>query len=394
MDERTVGYIQGRFGDYYRRETVPSPPSSSAREWGYIPWSTSEETRMVRHQSTAELGQPESFLHRVRPRHVYYSAGQYDSPSAEPMGAKGWAGSDLIFDLDADHLPGIDPAETKYSEMLAACKDELFSLLDLLERDFGFDPSAIVFSGGRGYHVHIRSEEVQSLSRAARREIVEYIRGSEVTSESITRIRHLSRPDGRPIEQRQLQFEGGWGRRVYEQLLQELDEIRNLNQEEAQKRLEAYERIGAERATAILEAIERRFEELESGNIDIHPAMHSLLGAFVDKAIQSQRAAIDEPVTTDINRLIRLPGSLHGGSGLLVRSLTRDELDEFEPLVDAIPAVFQSQKIRIEILEPTESEVGGENRTFSPGVTVVPEYVGIHLIATGDALKAPEELSF
>jgi DNA primase small subunit len=40
-------------------------------------------------------------------------------------------------------------------------------------------------------------------------------------------------------------------------------------------------------------------------------------------------------VTTDIHRLIRLPGSLHGGTGLRVVPLSREEVDRFDPFRDA-----------------------------------------------------------
>ena len=36
----------------------------------------------------------------------------------------------------------------------------------------------------------------------------------------------------------------------------------------------------------------------------------------------------DEPVTADVKRLIRLPGSLHGKSGLKVVTLTRGRVAE------------------------------------------------------------------
>src|SRR5699024_11964031 len=61
-------------------------------------------------------------------------------------------------------------------EMLAKCKKALLRLLDFLENDFGFRALTIVFSGGRGYHVHIRDPGVQALESDARREIVDYVR--------------------------------------------------------------------------------------------------------------------------------------------------------------------------------------------------------------------------
>ncbi|MFB6149644.1 MAG: DNA primase small subunit domain-containing protein, partial [Halobacteriales archaeon] len=162
MEERTRAYLRGRFRDHYRRVSPTLPPAAERREWGYIPWTGGSGTTMVRHQSLLDIGDLGDFLQRQRPQHVYFSAGRYQTPGAGTMDAKGWQGSDLIFDLDADHLPDVTPEEDSYRSMLAACKDALLRLLDFLRADFGFDDSqlAVVFSGGRGYHVHVRADAV------------------------------------------------------------------------------------------------------------------------------------------------------------------------------------------------------------------------------------------
>ena len=177
MDDRTRRYLRGRFGDYYRRADVPLPPAANLREWGHIPWTAGSGTTMVRHQSQMDLGSLDDFLERTAPRHAYFSAARYRDPGAGTMSDKGWTGADLVFDLDADHLPGVDPDAATYAEMLASCKEALFRLLSFLEDDFGFSAMEIVFSGGRGYHVHVRDPSVRSLDSAARGEIVDYVRG-------------------------------------------------------------------------------------------------------------------------------------------------------------------------------------------------------------------------
>ncbi|MFW5896431.1 MAG: DNA primase small subunit domain-containing protein, partial [archaeon] len=184
MEPRTRAYLRGRFRDHYRRVAPSVPPAANEREWGFIPWSEGGTT-MVRHRSMLDLGDLGDFLARKRPRHVYFSAGRYRDPGAGTMNEKGWREADLVFDLDADHLPGVDPEADSYAEMLATCKDALFRLLDFLEDDFGFEDLSIVFSGARGYHVHVRDEGVRTLGREARREIVDYVRGVGVDFERV-----------------------------------------------------------------------------------------------------------------------------------------------------------------------------------------------------------------
>ena len=402
MEEQTRSYLRGRFGDHYRREGVEPPPAADAREWGYIPWSRGG-TRMIRHQSLLDLGEfgedPDGvgdFLAHERPRHVYYSAAYYDEPGVDSMDAKRWQGADLVFDLDADHLPEVDPEAVSYREMLAACKDALVKLLDVLETDLGFREHEIVFSGGRGYHVHVRDQRVRELGRAARREIADYVLGAEIDFDAIVQTETVGGDIGRetPAQKRTLPTDGGWGARTHRRLLAFVDELLELDEDEALERLQSYEGIGEGRAQATLNATRNNYEGLASGNVDIHPAVVGLAKTFVEETVASQHAPIDEPVTTDINRLIRLPGSLHGGSGLRVVPLELDALDGFDPFVDAVPETFRGQQIAVDVKSPGETPFpapsGGGTFTVEAGVQTVPEYVGVFLMARGRAEKGRE----
>ena len=95
-------------------------------------------------------------------------------------------------------------------------------------------------------------------------------------------------------------------------------------------------------------------------------------------------------MTTDTNRLIRLPGSLHGGSGLAVRRIDRDAIDAFDPLVDAVPETFVGHDITVEVTGPGPVELRGERFDLEEGTVEVPEFVGVFLMARGRAEKAPE----
>jgi DNA primase small subunit len=391
MEQRTREYLRGRFGDFYRREPPADPPDVTAREWGYIPFESGPSTTMVRHRSVHDLGTLESFLVRERPRHVYFSAGHYADPSARTMDEKGWQGSDLVFDLDADHLPSVDPARDTYAEMLSTCKGALLKLLDLLETDFGFEDLSITFSGGRGYHVHVRDPSVQELDREQRREIVEYVRGSGLDLESLLTERPVAgRGRKTPATQRSLPTDGGWGRRVVAQIRSLSAELLALDREDAMDRLTEFEGVGEKGAAAVLSVLSENTDAVEAGNVDVHPAFLPVARAMVQSAVKADASPIDEPVTTDTHRLIRLPGSLHGGSGLRVVPLDREAVADFDPLSDAVPEPFRGHEIEIEATEATTVEFDGESLSVSQGYTRVPEYAGIFLMARGQAEKAPE----
>ena len=385
MDEATREYLRGRFADYYRAAEIPLPPAANEREWGHIPWTPGAGTTMVRHQSQLDLGDIDGFLTRTAPRHVYFSAARYDDPGASTMSQKGWRGADLIFDLDADHLPGAAPTETSYKQMLAACKDALSRLLSFLESDFGFTDRRIVFSGGRGYHVHVRADAIQSLNSDARGEIVDYVRGRGLDTEGLIRVASEG-----GATQRLLRTEGGWGRRVHDALRSMTDELQGLPEAEAIDRLTSFEGIGEGRAETILGALAANPAAIERGNMEAGgPGIRLLADALADRVADEHAAPIDEPVTTDTHRLIRLPGSLHGGSGLVVTPIDRADLDSFEPLVDAVPERFTDQTIPVRIDDAQEVALGGDTIKLAPGVHSVPEHVGVFLMTRGDAAKAP-----
>jgi DNA primase small subunit len=385
MEARTRDYLEGRFGDYYRSASVALPPAPERREWGYIPWSAGGTT-MVRHQSLLDVGDLGDFLSRTAPRHVYFSSARFDDPGAGTMDEKGWQSADLVFDLDADHLPGVDPETTSYADMLAACKDDLVNLLDILEDDFAFADTQVVFSGGRGYHVHVRDEGVRELDSEARREIVDYVRAIDLDVEGL-----VGTESNRGTTRRVLRRRGGWGARVHDRLIELAENLREMDEESALERLQELQGIGEGRAKTILGQVHNNFDALREGNVEAGgPGTRILVDALAREATAAETAPIDEPVTTDTKRLIRLPGSLHGGSALRVKALEREEVAEFEPLEDAIPDRFRGRDIEVRVTDPGPVEFDGDSFTLSHGDQSVEECLGVFLMARGRAEKVTE----
>jgi DNA primase small subunit len=386
MDERTREYLRGRFADYYRRADLSGPPDAERREWGHIPFTAGSGTTMVRHQSLYDLGNLEAFFTEEAPRHAYFSAARYDNPGARTMDEKNWRNADLVFDLDADHLPGVDPDETRYADMLSACKDALWRLVDFLTDDFAFEQLQIVFSGGRGYHVHVRDPGVRTLDSEARREIVDYVRAVELDYDGLIQTRARGLSTGR-----ELRAKGGWGARVHDRLLSVVAELRDMDDGDARARLMELDGIGEGRAETILGVFQNQPEAIRAGNVEAGgPGVRTLVEAIAEQTVADETAPIDEPVTTDVRRLIRLPGTLHGGTGLVVTRLEQDSLVEFEPLLDAVPERFTGRKIAVEVDREHVVNLAGERTKLTPGQNSVRESVGVLLMARGDARKVPE----
>jgi len=117
------------------------------------------------------------------------------------------------------------------------------------------------------------------------------------------------------------------------------------------------------------------------------PGIRLLANTLAERVAAAESAPIDEPVTTDTHRLIRLPKTLHGGSGLVVTPLDRDELDAFDPLQDAIPERFRGQQIEVDLDEPQRIELDGDITKLEAGHHTVAEYVGVFLMTRGEARK-------
>jgi DNA primase small subunit len=381
MNAATRDYLRRRFSAYYGATTLDLPPAAGSREWGYIPWRAGGTT-MIRHRALVDLGDLGTFLSDEAPRHVYFSAAEYRDPGADTMDEKGWQAADLVFDLDGDHLDGVDES-TPYPEMLAACKDALSRLLDLLTDDLGFPPAdlQVVFSGGRGYHVHVRDDRVRSLDSSARREIVDYLRAVDLDVDGLVRT-----ASARGTTRRMLKTEGGWGRRTHRRLLSFVERLGELDDADAVARLTDLDGIGEKRARTILGAFESTPEAVRTGNLEAGgPGVRTLVEALATDVVREETAPIDEPVTTDVRRLIRCPGSLHGGTGLVVRRIPVDAVDAFDPLVDAVAEPFTRREVEVEVTDPGPAWMAGDSFRMEEGIVSVRECLGVFLLARGRA---------
>ena len=379
MDQRSLSYAKGRFGDYYRRNGVPKPRSYRSREWAYVVFGGG----MVRHKSILDLGSLETWLADVKPQHVYYSSARYRRPEVEVMQEKSWRGADLVFDLDADHLRDVNEDDS-YREMLEKCKQSLLELLGFVEKDLGFGDTQVVFSGGRGYHIHVYDGSVQKLDSGARREIVDYIKGVGFEPELAFSGEVADGSHGRktPTEIRQLN-QGRWSDRIKNYILAYADRVAEMSEGDAVDELTSYEDVGDRKARKILDIFREKRAALESGNLDLGKGLDGFWNTLLEEAVEESSGETDEPVTTDTRRLIRLPGSLHGGTGFRVTPLQKNEIEDFEPTRDAV--AFGDREIEVDATEEREVCLNGRRFNIEEGLNSVPEYAGIYLMLTGAA---------
>jgi len=394
MNEKTKQFLKSKFQDYYRTAQIHLPPEYTSREWGFILFDDMPETVMRRHKAFGSRGELQDYLTGMVPAHAYYSVAYYEYPGAPKMNEKNWLSADLIFDLDADHLPG---APGSYADMLEHVKQESLKLYEFLHNDFGFSENDIhiVFSGGRGYHFHISNPAVCSLGSAQRREIVDYISGyrkTHMVGEHGTGTKTYKGQTKVPHKYMINNHDSGWGKRIATYIVEYLKNESIKDDKEMFKDLRQLKGFGKKtfqelKRIALNESALK--DILEHGRLDFGHVekFKAIMEYFINQSLNEYKinfgAHVDEPVTADIKRLIRLPGSLHGGSGMKVITLSISELETFEPLNDAV--VFGDEPVPLKVIKSFAVQMKGSEFTVEEGTQEVPEYAAVYLMCRGAA---------
>jgi DNA primase small subunit len=337
---------------------------------------------MLRHKSFDAKNELISFLGDSVPRDAYFSCAYYEDPLAE-MERKGWLGADLIFDIDADHIPtscdkvhdqwtcgkcgfagrGVVPencpvcGSEKFDEStwpcevcLASAKYETVKLLDIMMKDFGFSDKElrVFFSGHRGYHVHVEHEAVMNLDSVARKEIVDYVCGLGLD----TAFYGLNERGPKMLNV----TDPGWRGRI----------ARGIYKFVAEAKAEDYRDIGlkgnvAEAMVKNRTAVLRNLNESKPWEV-VRGVGPETWKKIVEHFVISQSASVDTVVTTDTHRLIRLGSTLHGKTGLKKTEFPVPTIDGFDPFKSAI--AFKKGTATVLVSNAPEFRLG--DQTFGP----------------------------
>lgn len=250
---------------------------------------------------------------------------------------------------------------------------------DVLLGDFALslEDIQITFSGGRGYHVHVRDKRMLDLPSGARRELADYLTTSGINEKLILNDEgFINRKYGEKKKIYQERYTlpetdaPGWKGLVSRKIHNYIDKVNNSSGkkwENWQKLL----RIKEENAKRIINKNNPR----ETFNF-LRPHLKTLL---VRKALSEISVLPDEPVTGDLHRLIRLPGSLHGGSGLKVVELELNELEKFDPVRDA--SAFGEKPVKIRSIVNHPVSMGNIAKLMPNSVAEVPEKAAIYFMA-------------
>ncbi len=380
--EASREFVYQKFAEYYQDPRTVIPPVSlpEQREFGYLMF---KERFMVRHRRFSEFENLRATLAETIPSDVYHSCAYYQNPDYD-MDKKGWIGSDLVFDIDADHIPtscnkihdefrcakcgfegrGITPEicpcceATKFDTKIWACdlciqsaREETAKLLDMLENDFGFsqDELHVYFSGHRGYHVHIENESVRSLDAMARKEIVDYVTGLGISILNKEAKEKRGRRGKRSSAKKFSLHDFGWNRRLKVGMQ---NFLLNATKEDLKAVGLKNKAVLHNKDTIIKRAInEGRWESING----VSEQTWLKLAEYIR---ETQSSKIDTVVTTDIHRLIRMNGTLHGKTGLKKVEFPANKLQDFDPFTGAV--AFKKGTAKVLVFDAPEFRLSGE----------------------------------
>lgn len=364
--------LKGLFSIYYEKFKSEEPDEISKREIGFIPF----EGTMKRHVAVENHSALERLVKKIIPRHLYYSSTYYRKPWERKMDQKEWLGAELIFDLDADHIEGAQ--KMRYEEILERVKEHTMRLIgEFLTGYLGFDEKELklYFSGGRGYHVHVVSEKVYELGSDARREISNLVRGEGLNRKDMAQNIGNYRKQSGWFYLVDTEFTEFYRRVVKGEGREWLSETDwNKIRESMDQKISVDGRMMI-RSEIFTSPGRKKFDLLSELDAQI-------LDRCIEDVRKKHACEIDEPVTTDVHRLIRYPLSLHGKSGMMVKPVPIENFDQFQPLNDAIPDCFDfdvkfmsSRKMKVNMM--------GKEIGIQPGEAKIPAYAAAFFAGMG-----------
>lgn len=386
--QTTLEFLKHTFHQYYASNKIELPDRFGRREFAFLFFGGKG---MVRHLAFEKREALWEFLEERIPQHAYYSSAYYHQPDAAKMQDKTWMGAELVFDLDSDHLPNAE--QMGYLESLVQVKKEFKKLVEeFLLGDFGFNEKylELYFSGGRGYHCHVKDPAILDLDSNERREIVDYITGRDLQDAIIFHEQATGRKSygrysfasGKSLKM-PTPDQAGWKGRISRGLIDLVDEIKKSDDPE--KKLQEYGVSKKEAERLVQELSEERMRRIKDGFLDQSKTIRRF---FLNRALRSTAVSLsagetDEPVTCDVKRLIRLPSSLHGKTGFKVVKIPIGDLDDFDPLRDAV--VLPEDPIMVTVTKPVTITMKGETFQLTEGDQEVPLYLAVFLIGRKEA---------
>lgn len=408
LNQYTVSYLRDLFRNYYRNNPVANPIAIETREVGIGEFGKKISSRHISFRDVTGLNK---YLVEKTPFFVSYSVGYYKHPDRRPMENKELFGADIVYEFDADDfdLPCKNEHDVWFckscqafgnghkdvcpecqgkteiiewvcDKCLGHAKKETLRLMDFLETDFNLDPKTFIisFSGSKGYHLRVTDKSIIPLSKSSRLQMMNYILGKNLDLKLLgfefkDKQWFCPSPKSLGLSSKLLTFLKEY---IQETTKEQLINDFNLTKAKATKIIDNKE--------VILNKMD--YNILWHGFSKDSKSDAKFWEDLLNLAISKISFRIDPMSSSDIYKIMRMPETIHGGTGLLSSLIkTREDLEKFDPFSDAV--IFREDKVkRIEITRPINKFkfLNKEYGPYSLGERLdLPEAVSVYLLLKG-----------
>lgn len=374
-DNIKLKYFTDKFKEYYNNNYVSCVIDISKREFGI---GTMQSKISQRHLTFTTINDFNNYLRNTPPFFVSYSTSYFTFPDRRPMENKKWEGSDIVYEFDSDDydLPCHDRHNTweckdenckewgygnlkqcpkcssqttitewTCDECLGKAKEDTLRLIEFLEKEFKLNPSSFIisFSGAKGYHVRITDRSIIFLSKPARLQMMNYILGNDLELEKLGFIKERKNYKIPPLKE-----SAGWSKKI---LLGIIDVITNYSE----KQLMDVFKLSLKKAKIIISTKEDILNKMYHNNI--LSIDFSSSDKFIEDLIENIknkiRLKIDPQSSSDIFKIMRVPDTIHGGTGFLSTFIKdKESLQKFDVFKDPV-VLGTTNLIKIKLIKPT-----------------------------------------
>jgi len=391
-------FLQKKFREYYVKNFVKEPPSIEKREFGFGVFGKKISERHFAFKNSAGFN---SFLRNEVPFFASCSPAYYEFPDATPMDAKRFLGSDLVWEFDADDFKtacaeshtlwkcpkcGLNGKgrlqyctacgektvldEWVCPECLQEVRKQALELIEWLRNDLGFSEGlGVNFSGSKGFHIHLRSESIFRIPQSGRVELLNYLTAHELDLNSLGFLAGTSR-----LSSVSLQKSKGWQKKILQKTVHvlesadalQLHSLTNLREKEAQQFLEQRSKV---------------LQELTQGRLyNFGKKSQDFWRMLFEHCIEGLKLRIDRQTSVDLAKIVRVPETLHGSTGLLAKKIPLDSLKSFDALSETI--VFSSNPVKLFVERAPRFFLNGEWFEALEGQEIeLPEFAAVFLLA-------------
>lgn len=382
IENESIALVKSAFREYYFNHInlLETPEHLEQHEFGYVPFGSG----MIRHLSFRNKGDLIATLVRDVPTDFYCSNAYYRFPTYS-MQEKQWLGADLIFDIDAEDLQL--PCELNHSYFICtrcskvssaksdvcecckstalnktsipcdkcifALKKEVRHLTAVLTNDLGIEEKSVVvhFSGNNGFHIVASDKSFHLLGPEARSDIVSYLIGTNMMTESIGVRKGRDRSGGDfLIKFPKSGLSYGWRKLIAD-------------------------RLGIEQASVV-----------KLTNIVQRNGGYEGFKAELAKVTKSLGVKVDPQVTMDVHRIFRMPGTINSKSGLV--KMRCNDLESFNPLTDSCLLGDKDVKVKTNISSQINFKLRGESFRLKEKILELPLFAAVYLVCKGLAQVA------